>query len=77
MWWKFIFPAIWISGFGAGTAALWLGAFHGLKGILTRTHNDHHANTCPEASPFYAMFTAAGLVAGIGFTRIYRRDQAA
>ncbi|MGC3990226.1 MAG: hypothetical protein QM796_11200 [Chthoniobacteraceae bacterium] len=28
-WWKFIFPAIWISGFGAGTAALWLGAFHG------------------------------------------------
>ena len=29
VWWKFIFPAIWISGFGAGTAALWLGAFHG------------------------------------------------
>jgi len=31
----------------------------------------------PEASPFFAMFTVAGLVAGIGFTRIYRRDQAA
>jgi len=30
VWWKFIFPAIWISGFGAGTAALWRGAFHGL-----------------------------------------------
>jgi len=29
VWWKFIFPAIWISGFGAGTVGLWLGAFHG------------------------------------------------
>ena len=29
VWWKFVFPAIWISGFGAGTAALWLGVFHG------------------------------------------------
>ncbi len=29
VWWKFIFPLIWISGFGAGTVALWLGAFHG------------------------------------------------
>lgn len=27
--WKFIFPAVLISGFGAGTAALWLGAFQG------------------------------------------------
>ncbi len=31
VWWKFIFPAIWISGFGAGTAALWFGDFRGPK----------------------------------------------
>ncbi|HEY2411966.1 MAG TPA: hypothetical protein VGI40_06975 [Pirellulaceae bacterium] len=29
VWWKFIFPLLWISGFGAGTAGLWLGVFHG------------------------------------------------
>jgi hypothetical protein len=26
---KFIFSSTWITGFGAGTVALWLGAFHG------------------------------------------------
>jgi len=30
-----------------------------------------------EASLFYAMFGAVGLVVGIGFTRIYRRDKVA
>lgn len=29
---KFVFPAIWISGFGAGTLALWIGAMHGRSG---------------------------------------------
>lgn len=29
VWWKFTFPAIWICGFGAATAAMWSGAFHG------------------------------------------------
>jgi hypothetical protein len=29
VWWKFGFPAIWISGIGIATAALWLGAFRG------------------------------------------------
>src|SRR5664279_2348811 len=28
-WAKFVFPAIWISGFGLGTVLLWLGDFHG------------------------------------------------
>ena len=27
--WKFIFPAVWIAGFGAGTVALWLDVFRG------------------------------------------------
>jgi hypothetical protein len=27
--WKFLFPTVWISGFGAGTAGVWLGAFRG------------------------------------------------
>jgi hypothetical protein len=29
VWYKFIFPAIWISAFSAANAAIWLGAFHG------------------------------------------------
>lgn len=29
IWWKFVFPAIWIAGFGTGTVAMWLGALHG------------------------------------------------
>jgi hypothetical protein len=28
-WWKFIFPAVWISGFGAAALGLWLGVFRG------------------------------------------------
>jgi hypothetical protein len=32
LWWKFILPVLWISGFGAGTTALWCGAFHGRGG---------------------------------------------
>jgi hypothetical protein len=29
---KFVFPALWISGFGLGTGSLWLDAFHGRNG---------------------------------------------
>lgn len=29
---KFIFPSLWICGFGAGTIALWAGAFHDKSG---------------------------------------------
>jgi hypothetical protein len=28
-WYKYLFPVIWIGGFGAGTLALWLGALRG------------------------------------------------
>lgn len=27
--WKFLFPTVWITGFGAATVGLWLGAFRG------------------------------------------------
>jgi hypothetical protein len=27
-WAKFVFPAVWISGFGIGTILLWVGGFH-------------------------------------------------
>lgn len=30
--WRYIFPTIWITGFGAATLGLWLGAFHGRHG---------------------------------------------
>ncbi len=30
--WRYVFPALWIGGFGVGTLALWLGAFHGRHG---------------------------------------------
>jgi hypothetical protein len=29
-WWKFVFPIVWVAGFGAVTVAIWLGAFSGL-----------------------------------------------
>ncbi|MGJ4940175.1 hypothetical protein ACQR1W_06335 [Bradyrhizobium sp. HKCCYLS1011] len=31
---KFVFPALWISGFGLGTVSLWLDAFHGRNNEL-------------------------------------------
>jgi hypothetical protein len=33
-WTKFVFPAVWISGFGTGTILLWLGRFHGRNNAL-------------------------------------------
>src|SRR5690349_15578996 len=31
---KFVFPVLWISGFGLGTVSLWLDAFHGRNNEL-------------------------------------------
>jgi hypothetical protein len=31
---KFVFPVVWISGFGSGALSLWLGAFHGRNNEL-------------------------------------------
>ena len=29
---KYVFPVVWISGFGLGTICLWLGVFNGREG---------------------------------------------
>lgn len=33
-WAKFVFPVVWISGFGLGTILLWFGSFHDRNGSM-------------------------------------------